>query len=67
MAYSVQDQGALNEELKKDIFRVGKLGMLEELFLPYKSRRETKASIARKHGLGKLVERILAGEEHHGF
>ncbi|MCJ7732911.1 MAG: RNA-binding transcriptional accessory protein, partial [Anaerolineales bacterium] len=56
---SIQEQGLLTAELKKKIDAAGSRSELEDLYLPYKPKRKTKASTARENGLDPLAEMIL--------
>lgn len=47
----IEEQGKLTETLKKAIEDASKLADVEELYLPYKEKRRTKATIAREAGL----------------
>src|SRR6202163_3898584 len=53
---SIQEQGKLTDELKARIDRTLDKSELEDLYLPYKPKRRTKAMIAREKGLGPLAE-----------
>ncbi len=57
---SIRSQGKLTEALEAEIGRVATKAELEDLYLPYKPKRRTKADIARERGLGPLAEAILA-------
>lgn len=57
---SIESQGKLSDELKKKILECTTKTVLEDLYLPYKPKRRTKAMIAREKGLEPLAERILA-------
>lgn len=57
---SIQEQGKLTPELEKRIRAAGTKTELEDLYLPYKPKRRTRAMIARERGLAPLAERILA-------
>ncbi len=57
---SVAGQGKLTDELAAKIAAVTTKAELEDIYLPYKPKRRTKAEIARERGLGPLAERILA-------
>jgi uncharacterized protein len=52
---SIQDQGKLTDELKARIGQTLDKGELEDLYLPYKPKRRTKAMIAREKGLDPLA------------
>ncbi len=56
---SIQEQGKLTAELQADISGAETKQRLEDLYLPYKQKRRTKAQIAREAGLGPLAEKLL--------
>jgi uncharacterized protein len=56
---SIDEQGKLTPELKDQILRCRQKTELEDLYLPYKPKRRTKATIAREQGLAPLAEEIL--------
>lgn len=53
---SIEEQGKLTLELKAKINAAETLNLLEDLYLPYKPKRKTKASVAREKGLEPLSE-----------
>src|SRR5271155_3256539 len=53
---SIQEQGKLTDELKARIDRTLDKSELEDLYLPYKPKRRTKAMIAREKGLEPLAD-----------
>ena len=55
----IEEQGKLTEALKRAIEAAEKLADVEELYLPYKEKRRTKATIAREAGLFPLARLIL--------
>ena len=55
----IEEQGKLTEALKQAIEAAEKLADVEELYLPYKEKRRTKATIAREAGLFPLARLIL--------
>jgi len=57
---SIREQGKLTEELEAKINAAATKAELEDIYLPYKPKRRTKAEIARERGLGPLAEAILA-------
>ncbi len=57
---SIRTQGKLTDELEGRIAAVTTKAELEDLYLPYKPKRRTRAEIARERGLGPLAEAILA-------
>ena len=56
---SIESQGKLTEELKEQLLAAETLSKLEDLYLPFKPRRRTKATIAREKGLEPLAQFIL--------
>lgn len=59
---SIESQGKLTEDLRRQILAVETKARLEDLYLPFKTTRRTKATMAREAGLEPLVERLLAGD-----
>ncbi|MDQ7090068.1 MAG: Tex family protein [Methylococcales bacterium] len=57
---SIHNQNKLTPELKQTINQVETKTQLEDLYLPYKPKRRTKAQIAREAGLEPLLETLLA-------
>ncbi|MCW2891013.1 MAG: transcription accessory protein, partial [Actinomycetia bacterium] len=57
---SVDEQGKLTGELKVQINAADTKARLEDLYLPYKPKRRTKAQIARENGLEPLAGLLLA-------
>ena len=55
----IEEQGKLTEKLRAAIEAADKLVDVEELYLPYKEKRRTKATIAREAGLFPLARLIL--------
>src|SRR5689334_11482817 len=60
----IESQGKLTPELKSRIERTLSKTELEDLYLPYKPKRRTRATIAKERGLQPLADRILAQAEH---
>ena len=56
----IEEQGKLTEELHKSIVNAIKLQEVEDLYLPYKKKKKTKADIAKEQGLEPLSEFALA-------
>ena len=56
----IGEQGKLTPELEKSIVDAETKATLEDIYLPYKPKRRTRATIAREAGLQPLVEAILA-------
>jgi protein Tex len=57
---SIDGQGKMTDELARKIAQVTTKAELEDIYLPYKPKRRTKAEIARERGLAPLAEAILA-------
>ncbi|WP_425387275.1 Tex family protein [Arthrobacter castelli] len=60
---SIYEQGKLTDELKKAVQEADTKSRLEDLYLPYKSKRRTKAQIAREAGLEPLADALLQDPE----
>ncbi|MEZ5520094.1 MAG: Tex family protein [Dokdonella sp.] len=60
---SIEEQGKLSDELRADILAADNKARLEDLYLPYKPRRRTRAQIAREAGLEPLARALLADPE----
>ena len=59
---SIEEQGKLTDELRAAIAAADNKTALEDLYLPYKPKRRTKAQIAREHGLQPLADTLLADQ-----
>jgi uncharacterized protein len=57
---SIREQGQLSPALEAKLKAATTKQALEDLYLPFKPKRRSKATIAREHGLGPLADRILA-------
>jgi len=57
---SIEEQGALTEELSALIDAAQTLTELDDLYRPYKKKRKTRASVAKEKGLSPLAEMIYA-------
>lgn len=57
---SIRGQGKMTDELEGKIAGAVTKAELEDIYLPYKPKRRTKAEIARERGLGALAEAILS-------
>ena len=55
----IREQGKLTPELEKQIQETMELSILEDLYLPYKSKRKTKADVAKALGLEPLAKQIF--------
>lgn len=56
---SIEEQGKMTPELMEQLQQADSLTTLEDLYLPYKPKRKTRASVAREHGLQPLADMIL--------
>jgi uncharacterized protein len=59
---SIDEQGKLDDVLKASILKADTKQALEDLYLPYKPKRRTRAMIARERGLGPLAELLWSGD-----
>ena len=57
---SIDEQGKLTDDLRERVEAVKQKGELEDLYLPYRPKRRTRATIARERGLEPLAARIDA-------
>jgi uncharacterized protein len=58
---SIAEQGKLDDDLRRKILAAETKQALEDLYLPYKPKRRTRATIAREHGLEPLADLIWLG------
>ena len=59
---SIKEQQKLTPELEKEIEECVQLQQLEDIYLPYRPKRKTRASIAKERGFEPLAERMLSLE-----
>ncbi len=57
---SIEEQGKLSDALRSEVEHAETKARLEDLYLPYKPKRRTKAQIAREAGLEPLADLLLA-------
>ncbi|MDA9555808.1 RNA-binding transcriptional accessory protein [Pelobium sp.] len=62
---SIEEQGKLTPELKELVLATETMAALEDLYLPYKPKRKTKASAAREKGLEPLALAILEQDRNN--
>jgi uncharacterized protein len=62
----VAEQGKLTPELAQAIVTAATLQAVEDLYLPFRPKRKTRASVARERGLQPLADMILAQERGQG-
>jgi uncharacterized protein len=60
---SIEKQGKLSLELMQAIVSAETLAQLEDIYLPFKPKRKTRASVAREKGLEPLAQKIFAQEK----
>lgn len=65
--HSIREQGKLTPELEQKITTAPKLQEVEDLYLPYKPKKRTRATIAKEKGLEPLAEIILKQEIETGL
>lgn len=56
---SIEEQGKLTEEIRRQILAAETLVAVEDLYRPYRPKRRTRATIAKEKGLGPLANLIL--------
>ena len=57
---SIGEQGKLTDELRAQIIAAETMARLEDIYLPYRPKRRTRATIAKEKGLEPLALMILA-------
>jgi protein Tex len=60
---SIEEQGKLTDQLKQQLMEALTMTELEDIYLPYKPKKRTKATIAREKGLEPLARIIMAKRE----
>jgi len=63
---SIEAQGRMTDELREKIATCTQKFILEDIYLPYKPRQRTKATIAREKGLEPLADIIMSGQQVSG-
>jgi protein Tex len=63
---SLTDQGKLTDELKEKIAQTETMAVLEDIYLPFRPKRRTKATIARERGLEPLAQRLFIQDSDMG-
>lgn len=58
----IEEQGNLTEEIKESIDKAEKLQEVEDIYLPFKPKKRTRATMAKERGLEPLAEFILSLE-----
>ncbi|MDN2612449.1 Tex family protein [Apilactobacillus sp. EABW-1NA] len=59
----IEEQGKLTDKLRADIEKAESMQRVEDLYLPYKKKKKTKAMIAREQGLEPLAKLVLANDD----
>ncbi len=60
---SLEERGLLTDELRAKVEAAPTLARLEDVYLPYRPKRRTRAQVARERGLAPLAERLMRQEE----
>jgi len=60
---SLEERGQLTDELKEKILSAKTLVVLEDIYLPYRPKRRTRATVAKEKGLEPLAQRLFAQED----
>ncbi|MFQ5771097.1 MAG: Tex family protein, partial [bacterium] len=63
---SIEKQGKLTPELKEKIEHATRLQEVEDLYLPYRPKKRTRATVAKEKGLESLAQLLLAQELEEG-
>ncbi len=63
---SIEEQGKLTPELRQKIEATTKMQELEDLYLPYRPKKRTRATIAKEKGLEPLALKLFAQQETQG-
>jgi len=56
---TIEEQGKLTDDLKRKIEDAESLSELEDIYLPFKPKRKTRASVARERGLEPLAQQLM--------
>ncbi len=59
---SLEEQGKLTDELKAKVLAADTMTVLEDIYLPYRPKRRTKAMVAREKGLEPLAQKLFSQE-----
>ena len=60
---SLAERELLNDELREEILNADTLAVLEDIYLPYRPKRRTRATVAKERGLEPLALKIFSQEE----
>ncbi|MCE5091029.1 RNA-binding transcriptional accessory protein [Staphylococcus devriesei] len=61
--HNIEQQGLLTQELRQEILKQNKLQRVEDLYRPYKQKKKTRATEAKRKGLEPLATFILLGKD----
>ena len=64
---SIEEQGKLTPELRQQLEAADTITALEDLYLPFRPKRRTRATIAIEKGLEPLANAIMSGRWHGGY
>src|SRR5512146_3144200 len=59
---SLEEQGKLTDELKVKVLAADTMTVLEDIYLPYRPKRRTRAMVAREKGLEPLAQKLFSQE-----
>ena len=59
---SLEERDQLTDELKEKIHSAQTMAVLEDIYLPYRPKRRTRATIAKERGLEPLAQRLFTQE-----
>jgi uncharacterized protein len=60
---SLEERGQLTDELKEKILSAETMVVLEDIYLPYRPKRRTRATVAKEKGLEPLAQRLFAQDD----
>ena len=60
---SLEERGQLTDELKEKVLSAETMVVLEDIYLPYRPKRRTRATIAKEKGLEPLAQRLFAQDD----
>src|SRR3990170_4714771 len=60
---SLEERGQLTDDLKQKVLAAEALSVLEDIYLPYRPKRRTRATVAREKGLEPLAQLLFTQED----
>ena len=57
---SIKEQGTLTDELERQLYDAKTLSLLEDIYLPYRPKKKTRATVAKAKGLEPLAKMLMA-------